>query len=292
MVVLICWINSKIVNMKKQIKRSKLRLWLGKKYYIVKKYYYWYFSRTDFAKKIKNICSPFEIFAYKSILLRKLKDVDMWIQYNKITNLEIAIRKINGLIIEPGQTFSYWRQIGRPTAKKGYLSGMILNNGKVINGIGGGLCQLSNLLYWITLNTPLTVIERWRHGYDVFPDVKRDLPFGSGATCAYPNIDLQIKNNTDQKFQLKLKVTDTYLIGKWFSNKSVEFRYEIYEKDHKIESDYRDGYIRNNKIFRKIINIKNNEEREELVTENHAIMMYNPLLENMSENKFNGMFKS
>lgn len=271
--------------MKTPIHRSKLRLLAGIIYYTIKKYFYWYFSRTNFAKNIENRLE-IEIFTHKTVLLRKLKNVDMWMQENKITNLKIAIKKLNGLTIEQGQIFSYWRQIGKPTKRKGYLAGMVLHNGKVTAGIGGGICQLSNLIYWITLHTPLTVIERWRHGYDVFPDVKRAQPFGSGATCAYPNIDLQIKNNTKQKFQLYLEVNDEYLIGKWLSNKPIKFKYEIFDKDHEIKSEWFGGYSRNNKIFRKIIDKNTNKEiGEEFITENHAIMMYNPLLEHAEKNK-------
>lgn len=265
--------------MKKPINRSKLRLFAGKLYFTLKKYIYWYFSKMNFAKNFENYL-PIEIFTHKTILRRKLKDVDMWLQENKIVNLKIAIKKLDGLIIDQGQTFSYWRQIGRPTKNKGYLNGMMLNNGNIISGIGGGLCQLSNLIYWITLHTPLTVIERSRHCYDVFPDVKRDQPFGSGATCAYPNIDLQIKNNTLQKFQLSLCVTDEYLIGKWLSDKPIKFKYKIIEKNHEIKNEWFGKYSRNNKIFRKIIDKNTDKEiSEEFIAENHALMMYNPLLE-------------
>lgn len=270
--------------MNKPIKRSKLRLLTGKIYYTLKRNYYWYISRTNFAKNLKNVCLQIEIFSYKTILLRKLKDIKMWMQYNKIINLKIAIKKINRLVIEPGQIFSFWRQIGKPTKKNGFVAGMVLHNGEVKSGIGGGLCQLSNLIFWITLHTPLTIIERWRHSYDVFPDVKRDQPFGSGATCGYPNIDLQIKNNSNQKFQLYLELTKTHLVGKWLSEKPVKFKYKIFEKEHEIKGEWWGGYTRNNKIFRKIIDIKNNKEiGEELVTKNHAIMMYNPLLEYKDE---------
>ena len=266
--------------MKKPIKRSKLRLWAGRIYYTLKRYFYWYVSKINFAAHLDDKRLPFEIFAHKTTLLRKLKDVDMWMQYNKVKNLKIAIRKINGLIIEPGQTFSFWRQIGNTTKRKGYVDGMVLHNGAVLPGIGGGLCQLSNLIFWITLHSPLTVTERWRHGYDVFPDVKRNQPFGSGATCGYPNIDLQIKNNSEQKFQLHLEINDTHLVGKWLSDKPIDVKYEVIEKDHEIKSEWFGGYSRNNKIFRKIIDIQTGEEKgEEFITENHALMMYSPLLE-------------
>lgn len=264
--------------MKKPIHRSKIRIFVGRIYYTLKRYFYWHFSKVDFAKNFESYL-PIEIFSHKTILRRKLKNVDMWVQENKITNLQIATKQLNGLVLKPKQTFSYWRQIGEPTKNKGYVEGMVLHNGKIISGVGGGLCQLSNLLYWITLHTPLTVIERWRHCYDVFPDVKRDQPFGSGATCAYPNIDLQIKNNTSQKFQLSIEITDEYLIGKWLSDKPTSFKYKIFEKNHEFKDEWFGGYSRNNKIFRKVIdNHTNKEIGEEFITENHALMMYNPLL--------------
>ncbi|MFH1187712.1 MAG: VanW family protein [bacterium] len=268
-----------MIIMEKVIQRSKLRLFVGTNYFTLKKFYYWYFSGINFAKNYKSYL-PIEIFSHKTVLRRKLKDVDMWMQENKITNLKIAIKKFDGLVVKPGQTLSYWRQIGKPTKNKGYLEGMVLHDGKVVSGVGGGLCQLSNLLYWMTLHTPLTIIERWRHGFDVFPDVKRNQPFGSGATCAYPNIDLQIKNNTKQKFQLHLKVSNDYLIGKWFSDKPINFKYKIFDKEHEIKNEWWGAYTRNNKIFRKIIDKNTNKElSEEFVAENHAVMMYNPFLE-------------
>ncbi len=268
--------------MKKPFERSKLRLYTGRIYHTFKKYLYWYGSGADFAK-IFEAELLIEIFKHQTPLRRKLKDVDMKMQENKIVNLSIAIQKINGLTLEPGQIFSYWRHIGKPTQRKGYLDGMILQNGTVASGVGGGLCQLSNLIYWMTLHTPLTVIERWRHSYDVFPDVKRNQPFGTGATCAYPNIDLQIKNNTEQKFQLQLELSDDHLIGRWMSEKPISIEYEVLEKDHKIQYEWWGVYIRSNKIFRKVLDQKTHKELgEEFITENQAIMMYNPLLEGKS----------
>lgn len=204
----------------------------------------------------------------------------MWMQENKITNLKLALQKLDGLIIEPGQVFSYWRQIGNPSRRKGYVQGMLLRDGKVLAGTGGGLCQLSNLIYWMTLHTPLTVIERWRHSYDVFPDSRRTQPFGSGATCSYPNIDLQIKNNTQQTFQLHLTLNSTHLIGEWRSNKPIPYHYEIVEKDSEIKMEWWGGYTRNNKLYRKSFDsLRGVLKNEEFMTENHAIMMYEPLLE-------------
>jgi vancomycin resistance protein VanW len=264
--------------MNKPINRSKIRLLVGKFFYTLKKCYYWHCLNIDFAKRADDIL-PYVVFEHKTPLVRRLAGVDLNLQKNKIVNLGLAVKRINSLTIEPGQIFSYWREMGKPTKAKGYLEGMILQNGKITTGIGGGLCQLSNLIYWMSLHTPLTVIERWRHGYDVFPDANRAQPFGSGATCAYPYIDLQVINQTKQKFQLILEVTDDYLIGRWLSDKQVDCNYEIFEKEHEIKQELFGAYSRNNKIFRKIMNKKTGKIiGEEFVAENHALMMYNPLL--------------
>lgn len=272
--------------MQKPIKRSKLRLFLGKIFYNIKRQLYWHSPFVKFAHKINKKQLPNQIFTHKSILRRKLKNVDMWMQENKITNLKIAINNLNGLVIKPGEVFSYWQLIGNPTKKKGYVDGMILRDGKMLSGVGGGLCQLSNLIYWMTLHTPLHVTERWRHGYDVFTDVNRKQPFGSGSTCAYPNIDLQIKNCSNQNYQLQLEIKDEYLVGKWLAEKFLKIKYKIIEKDHLIKHEFWGGYTRNNKIFRQIIDKATNKIlNEKCITQNHAIMMYNPLIDKSSSHE-------
>lgn len=85
---------------KKPIKRSKLRLFLGKLYYSMKRYKRWYLSGKKYSKNIVREKSPYVIFEHKTPLLRKLKNVDMKLQYNKITNLRLAIEKLNGIVIE------------------------------------------------------------------------------------------------------------------------------------------------------------------------------------------------
>jgi vancomycin resistance protein VanW len=66
------------------------------------------------------------IFTHKTPLYRELKDVDMWLQDNKINNLKIDIPKINKVLVKPGETFSYWKLIGNTTKRKGYKKGMEL----------------------------------------------------------------------------------------------------------------------------------------------------------------------
>lgn len=262
----------------KPIQRSPFRIFLGKKYYRIRRYLDWYIGGIKYASKKKSSLLPFLAFKHQTPLLRELKDVDMWLQHNKVKNLKVASNTLNGVLLQPGETFSYWRLIGDTTKRKGYVDGMILFYGKVTTGVGGGLCQLSNLIYWMTLHSPLTIIERYRHSYDVFPDSRRSQPFGSGATCAYNYLDLQIKNETNQIYQLVIYFTETHLVGEWRADTPPNKTYEVYEKEHRITQEYWGGYIRNNKIYRKVYNLENELIDDEFITENHAIMMYEPLL--------------
>lgn len=259
--------------------RSKLRKTLGREYFILKRRFNWFFGATDFAKSNNNIKYQYSLIKHKSFLLRPLKDVEMYLQHNKVTNLKIALGKLNGVVIKPGQIFSIWMLVGRPSKSKGYLDGLVLHNGKISKGIGGGLCQLGNLLYWMALHSPLSIKERWRHGYDVFPDVNRTIPFACGATLSYNYIDLQLQNNTNKYFQINLWLDKEYLHGEITCNIEPQIKYEVYETDHLFKQQWWGGYTRHNKIWKKITNLVDNSITEELVTENSAIMMYNPLLE-------------
>lgn len=259
---------------------------LGISYFRSKRYLQWQMASKKYAvqhrlSRSSNLDSSLFSFVHvthQTPLLRDLAKVNMWMQYNKVVNLKIAIQKVNGVSLLPGETFSYWRLIGKPTRRKGYLPGMMLNRGKVQSGIGGGLCQLSNLIYWMTLHTSLVVTERFRHSYDVFPDSGRVLPFGCGATCFYNYIDLQIHNPTQQTYQLCLEITDRDLIGMWRSDEAPRKQYKVYEKKHWISQEYGIGNVRHNEIHRLVYREDGEFLEDEFITENHALMMYNPWL--------------
>lgn len=115
---------------------------MGAKYYTLIKYFDWYFSNEKYAKIMDYCPYPCVVFTHSTPLLRKLKDVEMYLQYNKIVNLKLAVNKLNGVIIRPGETFSYWKLIGKPTYKKGYLDGLVLcPNGTFKPGVGGGFAN-------------------------------------------------------------------------------------------------------------------------------------------------------
>lgn len=98
-----------IIHSKKPKTRSKLRTFLGKKYYTLIRYIKWHADRKiEYAVLTNNGKLPCVIAEHQSHLYRKLKDVDMWLQDNKVVNLKIAAKKINSLILKSGETFSYY----------------------------------------------------------------------------------------------------------------------------------------------------------------------------------------
>lgn len=262
----------------KPSKRSYLRRAVGREYYSLRRRVQWLANSRSFARPDHTTQLDRTIFQHRTMLLRPLRDVEMYLQHNKVTNLRLAIEPIDGVVIRPGETFSIWRLVGRPTARRGFLEGLVLSDGRIEKGIGGGLCQLGNLLYWMALHSPLTVTERYRHGFDVFPDINRKIPFACGATLAYNYIDLQLRNDTSSTFQINLWLDDKYLNGEIRSNRTPEFEYEVFETDHLIKMQPWGGYTRHNRIWQRSTSLLDGMMNERLVTENHAIMMYNPLL--------------
>jgi len=262
----------------KPIKRSKVRKLLGREYFILKRSLEWGMTSSSYAKVDSKPHFKHTLIKHHSLLLRPLKDVDMILQHNKIRNLYLAVKCIHQVVIQPGEVFSFWRLVGRPTRSKGYMEGLVLHNGQITKGIGGGLCQFGNLLYWMALHTPLTIKERWRHSFDVFPDVNRSIPFACGATLSYNYIDLQLENKTNHTFQILVWLDSEYLQGEITCNVDLKQQYEVYESDHRFQQQWWGGYTRHNRIWKRITDLETGLANEILVAENNAIMMYNPLL--------------
>ena len=138
--------NKAFQSVQKPKKRSAARLAAGRTVFTCKRHMVWCLrpGGIRFARRcLDTEALSVPVFAHQTPLLRQLKDVDMRLQHNKIINLKIAVPKIDGVVIHPGETFSYWRLTGKPAGRKGYPEGLVLKNGVPVAGIGGGLCQLS-----------------------------------------------------------------------------------------------------------------------------------------------------
>ena len=126
----------------------------------------------------------------------------------KNKNLLRAIKRIEQIQINPNEILSFWRIVGNPSKKNGFTESRSLVNGKIENTIGGGLCQLSGLMYYISLIAQLEILERHNHSIDIYNEETRFTPLGSDATVAYGYKDLKIRNNLNCPIKFNFSIED------------------------------------------------------------------------------------
>lgn len=201
-----------------------LRKWQRKKYF----YFKMKFDGNRYAKKTSEKLLPNTVFETSSLMLNENSGFDMKYQINKVHNLKLAAKTINKVIIEPKETFSFWQLVRWADQHEKYKDGLNLVNGKIVGSYGGGLCQLSNMLFWLFLHTPLTIVERHGHAVESFPSTTEDLPCGTDATINEGWLDLKIRNETDNTFQIEVSFDERFMYGRILSQKPVNTEYTVF----------------------------------------------------------------
>ena len=231
-------------------------------------------SNEKIAKTRQEVKMPNIVASRSSNLIKRGKGIDPKLQENKATNIKLACSKINGIIIHPGEVFSFWLTIGKATKRKGYKEGRVIVGDGIEAGIGGGLCNLGNTIHWLVLHSPLEVIEFHEHSDALAPDEGKRVPFSSGTSVFYNSIDYRFKNNTDQDVQILVWCEDGKLRGELRSEKEFPYCYELVEENHHFRKE-RDKYYRVSKIYRQTIDKSINKIVEkELVLDNHSEVMF------------------
>lgn len=182
---------------------------------------------NKYARKTSNQVLPNTVFETSSLMLNENSGFDMKYQINKVHNLKLAAKTVDKVIIGPNETFSFWQLVRRADQHEKYKDGLNLVDGKITGTYGGGLCQLSNMLFWLFLHTPLTIIERHGHAVESFPSTTEDLPCGTDATISEGWLDLKIRNDTDNTFQIVISFDDEYMYGRLLSQNPVNVEYSI-----------------------------------------------------------------
>lgn len=248
------------ISMEKEILKRHLKDFLGD---------------SRFAKDRTETSLPVLVYQHNSLIRRRLGNVNMQLQENKATNLALAVAHIDGVLIHPGETFSLWKLVGRTTKRRGYKEGLTIAKGQPSQGIGGGLCQLSNLIHWMVLHSDLTIAEHHHHdGIDLFPDFGRQIPFGTGTSISYNYVDYRVKNETASTYQLRLKVDDEYLRGELRSTEPLTHTYHIHAENEYFSRE--DGVVyRNGQVYRDVIDKTTGRHIEsKVIRSNHARVMY------------------
>lgn len=126
---------------------------------------------------------------------------------NKVHNIKLAGQRIEAITIMPNQILSFWDRVGAPTQENSYKKGRNIIAGKLQEDYGGGLCQISGIIYYLALQADLRIIERHNHSRDIYTDETRFTPLGTDATVVYGYKDLRIQNLNPFPIAFEFEVT-------------------------------------------------------------------------------------
>lgn len=169
---------------------------------------------------------------------------------NRNANLRMVCQYLNGLVLDPGEEFSYNESVGERTAERGFKPAPAYSGTKLVDSVGGGVCQGSSTLYYAALLADMEIIFRINHGFPV-----NYLPWGLDATVNWGGPDLQFRNSSNYPVMLKAEVSDGHM-KMWIMGTEERDYYskldfeitgyinpdEVIE-EHGPESGYRDGQV-------------------------------------------------
>lgn len=233
-------------------------------------------SRETFAAERQQEALPHLVAAHQSTVIKRGPGIDPVLQENKAVNIRLACDKLNGLIIHPGETFSFWRLVGNVSEKKGYKDGRVIEKNKIIPGMGGGLCNLANTINLLALHSPMTVTEFHKHSDALACDIGHRVPLSAGTSIFYNYVDYRFKNTTDQDVQLLVWVADGQLHGELRSVRPFPYRYALSEEDHHFRREG-EKYYRLSKIYKDTYG-GDRLLSHDLIWDNHSEVMFPPEL--------------
>lgn len=247
------------ISLKKEITKRHIKNFLSKET----------FAKSKQQKPLANVVSR-----QSSHMIKRGPGIDPVSQQNKAVNIDLACQKINGILLKPGETFSFWQTVGKVNKKNGYKEGRVIKGNKLTTGVGGGLCNLGNTIHLLVLHSPLKVTEFHKHSDALAPDEGERVPFSSGTSIRYNYIDYRFKNNTDQLVQLLLWCDGDTLCGELRSERPFPWQYKLVEEDHHFCKEG-DKYYRRSMIYREILDRESGDLLEkELVLNNRSEVMY------------------
>ena len=169
----------------------------------------------------------------------EISDEDAWFQdtlghcetphsnnENRNSNLKKACEMLNGLVLQPGQEFSYNETLGERTKEKGWLPAPAYSGTTLVDSPGGGICQVSSTLYLASVYAELTVLERVNHGFPV-----SYIPLGMDATVNWGFTDLKLRNDSPMPVKILAEETDDLvkvsIMGTETRNYDIKMTYSV-----------------------------------------------------------------
>ena len=219
---------------------------------------------------------PVVVHAVSGNMIKRGPGIDPQLQQNKADNIRLACSKINRLVVSPGETFSFWQTVGKTSRKNGFADGRVLVNGRLVAGVGGGLCNLANTLCLLMLHSPMTITELHHHSDALAPDPGgRRVPYSAGASVNYNFIDLRFRNDTSQPVQLCTWCEGDDLHAEMRTTEEFPYTYRIAEEDHHFHREDDGKYYRISRIYIETLDRTTNEVvKRELNWKNHSEVMF------------------
>lgn len=148
---------------------------------------------------------------------------------NKLANLQLASSAITGIQLQPGEIFSFWEVVGRPSNRRGYRASRNIVRGQLSSEVGGGLCQVSGIIYQLCLMAGLEIRERYPHSLDIYTEAERFAPLGADATVVFGYKDLRLANPFPFPLVFRFEISNCELHFMLFTPqpiqlKKIEFR--------------------------------------------------------------------
>ena len=233
-------------------------------------------SRERFAKKRQTDKLPVVVYAESNNMIKRGPGIDLKLQENKADNIRLACSKLNGLVVIPGETFSFWKLVGKTSKRHGFSEGRVLVNGKLVAGVGGGLCNLANTINLLILHSPMTITELHHHSDALAPDPDGiHVPYSAGTSVNYNFIDLRFRNDTTQPVQLCTWCEGDDLHAELRTTKAFPYVYRLTEENHHFQQEDDGKYYRLSNIYRETLDRSTGEIiKRELNWKNHSEVMF------------------
>jgi vancomycin resistance protein VanW len=140
---------------------------------------------------------------------------------NKLSNLRRGAALIDQSLIKPGSQWSFWERVGEPSVGNGFVDGRNIVDGQLVRQVGGGLCQLSSLIYHLALLGGLEIVERHPHSLDIYRENERFTPLGADATVVWGFKDLRLRNSYQFAISIGCFLDGKRLVGQLRSQEAV-----------------------------------------------------------------------
>ena len=237
-------------------------------------------SREVFAKTKQREKLPVLIYSHGNNMIKRGPGIDPRLQENKADNIRLACSRMDGVVIRPGETFSFWGLVGKTSRKNGFSEGRVIVNGKLVSGVGGGLCNLANTINLLVLHSPMTITELHHHSDALAPDPGGiRVPYSAGTSVNYNFIDYRFRNETDQPVQLCTWCDGDDLHAELRTTKEFPYEFRIVEEGHHFHREDNGKLYRISKIYRETLDRSTGEVlHRELNWDNHSEVLFDKSL--------------